>query len=55
MQHCVTPTTPRDLASLPSDSPPPGCRRRSPQVKGMHTIIRDRDTGKNDFVFYADR
>ena len=21
----------------------------------MHTICRDRDTSKNDFVFYADR
>jgi hypothetical protein len=26
-----------------------------PQVRGMHTILRDRTTGKNDFVFYADR
>lgn len=25
------------------------------QIKGMHTIIRDRTTKKNDFVFYADR
>ena len=25
------------------------------QVRGMHTIIRDRETGTNDFVFYADR
>jgi len=25
------------------------------QVRGMHTIIRDRDTPANDFVFYADR
>jgi uridine kinase len=25
------------------------------QVRGMHTIIRNRDTDKPDFVFYADR
>jgi len=25
------------------------------QVRGMHTIIRDRETASNDFVFYADR
>ena len=25
------------------------------QVRGMHTIIRDRSTPSNDFVFYADR
>lgn len=25
------------------------------QIRGMHTIIRDRSTGRNDFVFYADR
>lgn len=25
------------------------------QIRGMHTIIRDRTTKKNDFVFYADR
>eukprot|EP01024_Parvocaulis_polyphysoides_P030044 TRINITY_DN2730_c0_g1_i7.p1 TRINITY_DN2730_c0_g1~~TRINITY_DN2730_c0_g1_i7.p1 ORF type:complete len:322 (-),score=15.98 TRINITY_DN2730_c0_g1_i7:527-1378(-) len=25
------------------------------QIRGMHTIIRDRNTNKNDFVFYADR
>lgn len=25
------------------------------QIQGMHTIIRDRNTSKNDFVFYADR
>ena len=23
------------------------------QMRGMHTIIRDRDTKKNDFVFYV--
>lgn len=25
------------------------------QIRGMHTIIRDRRTARNDFVFYADR
>ncbi len=25
------------------------------QMRGMHTILRDRTTKKNDFVFYADR
>ena len=25
------------------------------QIRGMHTILRDRTTNKNDFVFYADR
>ncbi|GIL51168.1 hypothetical protein Vafri_7236 [Volvox africanus] len=25
------------------------------QIRGMHTIIRDRTTSKEDFVFYADR
>lgn len=25
------------------------------QIRGMHTIIRDRDTQTADFVFYADR
>ena len=25
------------------------------QIRGMHTLIRDRDTQKHDFVFYADR
>lgn len=25
------------------------------QIRGMHTLIRDRTTSKADFVFYADR
>lgn len=25
------------------------------QMRGMHTLIRDRETRKHDFVFYADR
>ena len=25
------------------------------QIRGMHTIIRDKDTSAPDFVFYADR
>ena len=25
------------------------------QTRGMHTIIRNRDTTTNDFVFYSDR
>eukprot|EP01026_Neomeris_dumetosa_P039015 TRINITY_DN3194_c0_g1_i6.p1 TRINITY_DN3194_c0_g1~~TRINITY_DN3194_c0_g1_i6.p1 ORF type:complete len:349 (-),score=27.77 TRINITY_DN3194_c0_g1_i6:383-1429(-) len=25
------------------------------QIRGMHTIIRNRETNKNDFIFYADR
>ena len=25
------------------------------QIRGMHTLIRDRSTSKADFVFYADR
>jgi uracil phosphoribosyltransferase len=27
----------------------------SVQVKGLHTIIRDKETSRSDFVFYADR
>lgn len=29
--------------------------RQTPQVKGLHTIIRNRDTGREDFIFYSDR
>jgi uridine kinase len=25
------------------------------QIRGMHTLIRDSQTTKHDFVFYADR
>ena len=25
------------------------------QIRGMHTIVRDQDTSKADFVFYSDR
>ena len=25
------------------------------QMRGMHTILRDRETSNSDFVFYADR
>jgi uridine kinase len=25
------------------------------QIRGMHTLIRDQETTKHDFVFYADR
>ena len=25
------------------------------QIRGMHTIVRDQNTSKTDFVFYADR
>jgi len=25
------------------------------QIRGMHTLIRDRETTKHDFVFYSDR
>ena len=25
------------------------------QIRGMHTIIRDKETSRNDFIFYADR
>ena len=25
------------------------------QIRGMHTLIRDRETSKPDFCFYADR
>jgi uridine kinase len=31
------------------------CMKSSPIVKEMHTLIRDRSTGRADFVFYADR
>ena len=27
----------------------------SKQIRGMHTLIRDQETTKHDFVFYADR
>jgi uracil phosphoribosyltransferase len=29
--------------------------RQTPQVKGLHTIIRNRDTSREDFIFYSDR
>lgn len=35
--------------------PPTSLGRRLAQVRGMHTIIRDRETDAPDFVFYADR
>lgn len=25
------------------------------QIRGMHTLIRDKDISKHDFVFYSDR
>jgi uridine kinase len=25
------------------------------QIRGMHTIVRDRETSTADYVFYADR
>ena len=25
------------------------------QIRGMHTIVRDQETSKADFVFYSDR
>lgn len=25
------------------------------QIRGMHTLIRDSQTTKHDFIFYADR
>lgn len=25
------------------------------QIRSMHTIIRNKDTSRNDFIFYADR
>jgi hypothetical protein len=46
--------------SLHGSSDPPS--RARPQVmpsnfqmRGMHTILRDRETSNSDFVFYADR
>jgi hypothetical protein len=41
---------PPTTSCLRPHNPPP-----SPQIRGMHTILRDRTTNKNDFVFYADR
>lgn len=29
--------------------------RQTPQVRGLHTIIRSRDTCREDFIFYSDR
>jgi uridine kinase len=29
--------------------------KESNQIKGMHTILHDRDTTREDFVFYFDR
>lgn len=29
--------------------------QQSPQVKSMNTIIQDRDTSPEDFIFYFDR
>lgn len=28
---------------------------RTLQIRGMHTLIRDKDIATNDFVFYSDR
>ncbi|KAF3776116.1 Uridine kinase-like protein 1 [Nymphaea thermarum] len=30
-------------------------RERTLQIRGMHTLIRDKDIATNDFVFYSDR
>eukprot|EP01127_Copromyxa_protea_P002835 TRINITY_DN1276_c0_g1_i2.p1 TRINITY_DN1276_c0_g1~~TRINITY_DN1276_c0_g1_i2.p1 ORF type:complete len:159 (-),score=34.19 TRINITY_DN1276_c0_g1_i2:449-901(-) len=29
--------------------------RQTPQVVGLHTIIRNKDTSREDFIFYSDR
>ncbi|CAG8775552.1 609_t:CDS:2, partial [Cetraspora pellucida] len=28
---------------------------QTPQLKGIHTIMRDRDTQRDDFIFYSER
>ncbi|XP_042299809.1 uridine-cytidine kinase-like 1 [Sceloporus undulatus] len=29
--------------------------KNTPQVKGMHTIIRDKETSRDEFIFYSKR
>ncbi|VDD93543.1 unnamed protein product, partial [Enterobius vermicularis] len=37
--------------------PPPSLKimEQKPQVRGLHTFIRNQDTPRNEFIFYADR
>lgn len=42
------------MAPVSSYTLPPSCFVLL-QIRGMHTIIRDAQTSKNDFVFFADR
>eukprot|EP00696_Hemimastix_kukwesjijk_P008466 gnl/Hemi2/20676_TR6853_c0_g1_i1.p1 gnl/Hemi2/20676_TR6853_c0_g1~~gnl/Hemi2/20676_TR6853_c0_g1_i1.p1 ORF type:complete len:230 (-),score=64.51 gnl/Hemi2/20676_TR6853_c0_g1_i1:163-852(-) len=52
-------TSPADSSAQPQDSfvVPAQCTvlRSTRQVKSLLTIIRDRDTKRDDFIFYADR
>ena len=45
MKRPLSPASPPWLQVIPSNF----------QIRGMHTIIRDRETSTPDFVFYADR
>mmetsp|Transcript_7348 Transcript_7348/g.12684 ORF Transcript_7348/g.12684 Transcript_7348/m.12684 type:complete len:495 (-) Transcript_7348:439-1923(-) len=52
VQHILTKLGQTDLRRIfPNLDVLPG----NYQTRGMHTIIRDRNTSKSDFVFYADR
>ena len=44
----------------PAVALPPGCAVAQVipsnfQIRGMHTIVRDRETSTADYVFYSDR
>ncbi|XP_077443862.1 uridine-cytidine kinase-like 1 [Stigmatopora argus] len=46
------------LASAPQGQPLPATLsvlKSSPQVRGMHTIIRNKETNRDEFVFYSKR
>lgn len=45
------PSAPLATHPTPAHTLTPTCA----QIRGMHTIIRDAATSKNDFVFFADR
>eukprot|EP00053_Salpingoeca_punica_P018194 m.177439 g.177439 ORF g.177439 m.177439 type:complete len:489 (-) comp17382_c0_seq2:1674-3140(-) len=48
----------RSLLSIPSDTPMPNSLhvlKQTSQVRAMHTILRNRETKRDDFVFYSDR
>eukprot|EP00163_Fabomonas_tropica_P002862 TRINITY_DN1230_c0_g1_i3.p1 TRINITY_DN1230_c0_g1~~TRINITY_DN1230_c0_g1_i3.p1 ORF type:complete len:451 (+),score=104.54 TRINITY_DN1230_c0_g1_i3:34-1353(+) len=52
VQHIRAKLSMRDMRKL---YPRLHCLRSTFQVRGLHTIIRDASTPRNDFVFYSDR